>query len=324
MPIAHLELTPGEYDDFISSPFLDERIGGDDRVTAVVVPDADHLTSPGSQPVVVIGVVDDPTAPPSPAVDLAVEPQHLDATLDHVDATPLAATSLVVLLRALPHVDVDAGLAMESAVYSMLQAGPEFTDWRDQHQPTISHDPGPTVEVQRDGDQLTIALNRPHRHNAITAQLRDELSAALQLAVADTSISAVQLRGNGPSFCSGGDLDEFGTRPDAATAHVTRLARSPARLIHQLRDRTTAHLHGHALGGGIEMAAFADHVIAHPDTTFGLPELGIGLIPGAGGTVSLTRRIGRHRTAELALSGRRLDTPTALAWGLIDTIQPPL
>jgi enoyl-CoA hydratase/carnithine racemase len=132
----------------------------------------------------------------------------------------------------------------------------------------------------------------------------------------------VLLRGNGPSFFSGGDLDGFGTRPDPATAHVTRLARSPARLIHQLAARTTVELHGAALGGGIEMAAFAGTVVAAPDTLVALPEVALGLIPGAGGTVSVTRRIGRQRTAALALCGCQIDAETGLAWGLIDYVEP--
>jgi enoyl-CoA hydratase/carnithine racemase len=69
------------------------------------------------------------------------------------------------------------------------------------------------------------------------------------------------------------------------------------------------------------MAAYCGWVLAHPDTVFGLPELSLGLLPGAGGTVSITRRIGRWRTAYLVLSGRRIDTATALRWGLIDEIQ---
>jgi len=154
-------------------------------------------------------------------------------------------------------------------------------------------------------------------------RLRDELVQALSVAVLDASISNVVLRGNGPSFCSGGDLDEFGTRPDPATAHLTRLARSPARLIHRLRTRMTVQLHGAAFGGGIEMAAFAGTLEAHPDTRIALPEVGLGLIPGAGGTVSMTHRIGRQRTAALALSGRQIDAATALAWGLVDRIATP-
>jgi enoyl-CoA hydratase/carnithine racemase len=176
------------------------------------------------------------------------------------------------------------------------------------------------VRADRDASTLTITLDRSQRHNAISTRLRDELSQALAVAVADNTIESVRLRGNGPSFCSGGDLDEFGSRPDPVTAHVTRLARSPARVIHTLAARTVAHLHGAAFGGGIEMAAFARRVEAHPDTRIALPEIGLGLIPGAGGTVSLTRRIGRQRTMALALSGREIDATTALEWGLVDHI----
>jgi enoyl-CoA hydratase/carnithine racemase len=91
-------------------------------------------------------------------------------------------------------------------------------------------------------------------------------------------------------------------------------------VVHQLASRTTVQLHGVAFGGGIEIAAFAGTVEADPATRIALPELGLGLIPGAGGTVSLTRRIGRQRTAALALCGREIDAGTALEWGLVDRI----
>jgi enoyl-CoA hydratase/carnithine racemase len=77
-------------------------------------------------------------------------------------------------------------------------------------------------------------------------------------------------------------------------------------------------VHGQVLGSGLEMAAYCGWVQARPGAVLGLPELGLGLIPGAGGTVSITRRIGRWRTAFLVLSGRTIDPPTALRWGLID------
>jgi enoyl-CoA hydratase/carnithine racemase len=76
------------------------------------------------------------------------------------------------------------------------------------------------------------------------------------------------------------------------------------------------------VGSGVELAAFAGRVVAHPDTTFSLPELSMGLLPGAGGTVSLPGRIGRHRTAWLMLTGHRIDARTAQAWGLVDEIDP--
>jgi enoyl-CoA hydratase/carnithine racemase len=79
-------------------------------------------------------------------------------------------------------------------------------------------------------------------------------------------------------------------------------------------------MHGHCAGSGVELPAFAGTVVAAPDTVCSLPEIGFGLIPGAGGTVSLTRRIGRRRVALLALSGASVDAPTAHDWGLIDEI----
>ena len=89
----------------------------------------------------------------------------------------------------------------------------------------------------------------------------------------------VSLLGDGPDFCAGGDLDEFGSRPDPALAHLIRLTRSPAMLMHRLRDRATAFLHGACLGAGIELPAFAARVHATADARIGLPEIGLGLMP---------------------------------------------
>jgi enoyl-CoA hydratase/carnithine racemase len=88
-----------------------------------------------------------------------------------------------------------------------------------------------------------------------------------------------------------------------------------------LVDRTEVRLHGPC--AGIELAAFAGRVVARPGTTFRLPEVSMGLIPGAGGTVSIPRRIGRWRTLYLALSGVLLDAQTPVGWGLVDAIAGP-
>ncbi|RLB42987.1 MAG: enoyl-CoA hydratase/isomerase family protein, partial [Deltaproteobacteria bacterium] len=80
------------------------------------------------------------------------------------------------------------------------------------------------------------------------------------------------------------------------------------------------HVHGACIGSGIELPAFAHRIVAAEKTFFQLPELTMGLIPGAGGTVSILRRIGRQRTAYLCLSAKRITAPTALEWGLIDSI----
>jgi hypothetical protein len=303
--------------------FVDEQLAGADRVGAVVVRgDVRELAAPGSLPVVVAWVGDQFGGTGPAAADVVVGEDDVDAALASITRSPLSAATLAVLLRSIVGVTVDDGLAMESAAYSVLQAGPEFAAWRAGAPHVADTSADPVVSVERRGDELLVTLDRPHRHNAINARLRDELYAALTVAAADDSVASILLRGSGPSFSSGGDLGEFGTRSDPATAHVTRLARSPSRLIHQLRGRTHARIHGAALGGGIEMAAFAERVIAHPDTVVALPEIELGLIPGAGGTVSLTRRIGRQRTAALALTGRRIDAVTALTWRLVDELEP--
>ena len=92
--------------------------------------------------------------------------------------------------------------------------------------------------------------------------------------------------------------------------------------MHELADRVTVELHGACFGSGIELPAFAGRVVAAPDTAIALPEIALGLIPGAGGTVSLPRRIGRRRTLLLALTGRTIDARTALEWGLVDELAP--
>ena len=108
-----------------------------------------------------------------------------------------------------------------------------------------------------------------------------------------------------------------------AAAHLVRVAASVAALLDRVADRVTATVHGACIGAGIELPAYAGRLVARPDATFALPEVAMGLVPGAGGTVSIPRRIGRHRTAWLAITGRRIDAATALAWGLVDEVAPP-
>jgi enoyl-CoA hydratase/carnithine racemase len=218
-----------------------------------------------------------------------------------------------------------AGVITESLAYSTLQSGPEFARWLAERGPaTVPAIPEP-VRAERDGNCLHVRFNRPQRHNAFSTDMRAALLEALEVARLDLSVTEVVLTGNGPSFCSGGDLAEFGTFADPASAHLARTRYSPALVFDELTARLgrncRAEVHGQVLGSGLEMAAYCGWVRAHPDTLLGLPELSLGLIPGAGGTVSINRRIGRWRTAYLVLSGRTIDPPTALRWGLIDAVK---
>jgi hypothetical protein len=254
--------------------------------------------------------------------DVVVDPEDpaLERITVNVTDHPITAAALALLLRGQDSVSVGAGLVAESAAYSVLQSGPEFAGWRAAHTPRADHDPGPRVQVVRDGATLSITLTRPDRLNALDALMRDELMEALTLAAAAPDVTRVELRGEGKAFCAGGDLDEFGSRSDPASAHLIRLQRSVGRALFGLQQQTVTYLHGACMGSGIELAAFTDTVVAAADTQIALPEIGLGLVPGAGGTVSLPRRIGRLRTAWLAFSGSPIDAATAREWGLVDEL----
>ncbi len=90
--------------------------------------------------------------------------------------------------------------------------------------------------------------------------------------------------------------------------------------MHALRTRVEVHVHGACIGAGIELPAFAGRITSTPETFFQLPEVSMGLVPGAGGTASILPRIGRHRLAYMALTGARIDAETALDWGLVDQL----
>lgn len=241
-----------------------------------------------------------------------------------IEGSPLAATVLVQVLRCTEALPIAQALVVESLAYASLQSGPEFQRWR-RSRDARARGVVPTVEpliLTRDDSRLQIRLNHPQRCNAISVPMRDALVEALRLVLLDPQIRDVEISGAGPCFSSGGDLDEFGTTPDPVTGHLVRSLSLPGALLARCAERTTVRVHGRCIGAGIEFPAFAQHVIAAPDSRFELPELEFGLIPGAGGCVSLPRRIGRQRSAWMALSGEPVDARTALDWGLVDAIEP--
>lgn len=245
-----------------------------------------------------------------------------DIIIGAILRSPEAASSLALLLRTGPNRTIEEGLLAESIHYSALQSSAIHQAWlrsRPAARNTALDQSDPPVLVELEQTTLRIILNRPDVHNALNSSMRNELLEALDVARADPSLR-VALSGHGPSFCSGGDLREFGLATDAASAHLVRISANVGLMLSQVADRTTAFLHGSCIGAGIELPAFSRRIVAHPDTTFRLPELAFGLIPGAGGTVSIPRRIGRHRTMHMAVMGTEIDTATALDYGLIDAV----
>ena len=263
-----------------------------------------------------------PNEAPAAADVAATDQTEVDLLTAAIERNPIAAAVLVRLLRCNERAGVADGLFAESLAYSSLQHGAEFHAWlagREMRRPRPEIET-PAVLLQRAGGELRITLNQPHKRNAYSSALRDALCEALALAVEDGSIRKIVLDGAGACFSAGGDLDEFGAATDAGIAHASRTTRSAGALIHRLRDRIEARLHGACIGAGIELPAFAARVVARPDAFFQLPEVGMGLIPGAGGTASILPRIGRQRLAFMALTGVRVGAETALDWGLVDAI----
>ena len=257
------------------------------------------------------------------ACDVTVSTVEEAAALSgKINANPVASATLVELLRITEAMPLADALRVESLAYATLQVGAEYQTWLKAlgEQPVPETDDGPAVAVEREGDELRLELNRPSNRNAMSVEMRDALNEALSLAVMDESVQKIHISGRGKCFSTGGDLSEFGSLPDVATGHMVRGLTLPGALLARVADKATADVHGACIGSGVEFPAFAGGVTASGNAHFQLPEVGMGLIPGAGGCISIARRIGRQRCAWLALSAKRIRVQQALDWGLVDEI----
>ncbi len=174
-----------------------------------------------------------------------------------------------------------------------------------------------------EGGVAVLTLNRPQALNALSVNLCDEVLAALEAVRADRTVRALILTGAGDrAFCAGADLKERRTMTEAQVrAHNRKIARIPQEL-EQLEAPTIAAVNGHALGGGCELALGCDLRVAAETAELGQPEVGLGIIPAAGGTQRLPRLIGRARAKELIFTGRRVDARTAERIGLVNAVAP--
>lgn len=263
----------------------------------------------------------------APAPWVIIPAERIEAQLAAVKATaeqaPIATTMLAKLLRLGEGLDFDTALELESLAYSALLGGGEFARWlgANSHRPEgeAARDP---VRYAREVDLVTLTLASPGNHNAMTASMRDALYEALVNVLEDPSEPRLILKADGKCFSTGGSLAEFGTARDLAQAHIIRTQHSCARILHRLGARGEVRLHGACIGSGIEVPMAAGRRVAAADLMVQLPELRMGLIPGAGGTVTLARIIGRHRLFWLVLGAFRIGAEQALDWGLVDAVEP--
>ena len=167
-----------------------------------------------------------------------------------------------------------------------------------------------------------VTLNRPRVLNALNLEMRDDLWALLDVIELDHDIRAVLFRGAGSAFCSGADLNDFGTAPSYVESRRGRAERDVWGRIARLDKPLIAAIHGYALGAGLELAMLCDFRIAAEDARLGLPEVGLGYLPSAGGSQTLPRLIGPGPAFDLILTGDPVSALRALELGVVNQVVP--
>jgi len=167
------------------------------------------------------------------------------------------------------------------------------------------------TDLTREGDIAVLTVNSPPV-NALSANVRDGLSAGIAQAAADPAVKAIVLICDGRTFIAGADISEFGKPPKGASLHDVQAA------IEGSAKPVIAAIHGSAFGGGFELAQACHYRVAVPSAQFGQPEIKLGIIPGAGGTQRLPRLIGVEKALEANVSGNPFSAKLAHEWGAVD------
>lgn len=174
--------------------------------------------------------------------------------------------------------------------------------------------------VSRQQRVLLLTLNRPAARNALNNALLTQLVNELEAAAIDTSISVCVITGNARFFAAGADLNEMAEKDLAATLNDTR-PQLWARL-QAFNKPLIAAVNGYALGAGCELALLCDVVVAGENARFGLPEITLGIMPGAGGTQRLIRSVGKSLASKMVLSGESITAQQAQQAGLVSDVFP--
>ena len=180
------------------------------------------------------------------------------------------------------------------------------------------------VIVEHDGHVATVVLNRPQALNAINSRMKALFPRVLQELDDDPSVRAIVITGAGTrGFCAGADIKDFADPESSLQARKRLLQAGFAGALDRFSKPSIAAVHGHCLGGGLEMAMACDLRVAAHNTQLALPEINLGLIPGAGGTQRLPRLVGLGRALELLLTGDRIGAEDALRMGLVNKVVGP-
>lgn len=177
-----------------------------------------------------------------------------------------------------------------------------------------------TILHETRGNVALITFNRPKALNALNSTVMKELAEVLAMVDADAKIGAAILTGSAKAFAAGADIKEMQSM-EFADAYLDD-ALSGWAAVEQFRKPLIAAVAGYALGGGCELAAMCDFIIAGESAKFGQPEITLGVIPGIGGTQRLARSIGKAKTMDLCLTGRMMEAAEAESCGLVARVVP--
>ncbi len=177
------------------------------------------------------------------------------------------------------------------------------------------------VQLDVEDEIAVITIDRPEALNALNNEVLNELGVALELAQADIGVRALILTGSGRAFVAGADIANLQKLSDTFSGREGALAgQDVMNTLAALPIPTIAAINGFALGGGLELALAADLRVASREARLGLPEVGLGLIPGYGGTQRLPRLIGQARAFDLIFTGRHVGADEALQLGLVNRV----
>ena len=179
------------------------------------------------------------------------------------------------------------------------------------------------VRREARGPVALLVLDRPKALNALDAAMLRALGARCAELAQDRSVRAVVLTGEGRAFAAGADIAEMRGHDPLEAERFSRLGHEVLAALEALPVPVIAAVNGYALGGGCELALACDWIYASERARFGQPEVGLGLVPGFGGTTRLVRRVGPAWAKELVLGGEAIDAATALRIGLANRVFPP-
>jgi len=179
------------------------------------------------------------------------------------------------------------------------------------------------IQISWDGDLAILTIDRQEKMNALNGEVIGEIGEAFDSLRYDDDIRGVILTGGGEkAFVAGADIGELAKMDALSGVQVSRKGQGVFRSLEQFPKPILAAVGGYALGGGCELALACHLRLASENARFGLPEVGLGIIPGYGGTVRLARLIGLGRAVELTLTGEMIDAQRAHAVGLVSGVVP--